>query len=171
MVLNTLYTYIHCVYAFKYVTAFFVFNSGYLHGELEELNDEYMTSILGILNPENPNDHIDFWKETHNADSDTMKENADLIKDIFRWSNAAAANLRFGDGSTNSGIGENFDPMGNEAGQMTGKESRIGQNYDVESSSDEFDGQHYMRSSTGLLQGDDPSEWYIKCFNNNNICF
>lgn len=66
---------------------------------------------------------IDFTK--HNDDIDVKTKNCNNICKIIRKANSAPANLRFGDSSTNEGIGNRLDPMGNKDKKLTKKEARL----------------------------------------------
>ena len=144
---------------------------------MEELRESYELLALSVLDSTNTDENINFWKETHEDNPDTLieirKQNAKAIKEIFLRANAAASNLRFGDGSSNSAIQENFDPMGDTSGTITTKESEMIEKYVINYETTELNGQYYLRSSTGLYQPDvsKMDHWYIKCLTNNNQCF
>ena len=143
---------------------------------LVDLLDSYEASALSALDPTNAEDGINFWKEANENDPDELskikKSNAKAIKEIFLRANAAPPNLRYGDGSSNSGIVEDFDPMGDAKGEITKKEKELLQKYVISHETDEFDGVYYLRSSTGVYQPDDKSmnRWFIKCLENNAEC-
>ena len=144
--------------------------------DLEDLTDKYLSSALEYLDPENSDEAINFWNEANENDPDTLLEireqNAKAIKKIFLSANTAPPNLRYGDSVTNSGISENFDPMGDISGSITTKESELIKNYVSSYETEEFDGEYYLRSSTGVHQPDASviKYWYIKCLENNKDC-
>ena len=148
-----------------------------MDSDLEELRDYYEATAIGFLDPRNTDESINFWKETHEDDPDKLLEireqNAYAIRDIFLWANAAPPNLRYGDASSNSAISSDFDPMGDTTGTLTTKESVMIENYVVSYTAKEFDGEYYLRSSTGVYQPETNSmnHWYIKCMQNNEKCF
>ena len=148
----------------------------YMNKDLEQLRDEYEHNALSLLNSENSDENINFWRESHEDDPATLiqirKQNAKAIKELFGLVNASPANLRYGDGSSNSGISEDFDPMGDTAGQITQKEREMLEMYVINYEIEEFNGQYYLRSSTGLHQPDpkNMNHWYIKCLSNNMEC-
>ena len=148
-----------------------------MDSDLEELRDYYEATAIGFLDPSNTNENINFWEETHEDDPDKLLEireqNAYAIRDIFLWANAAPPNLRYGDASSNSAISSDFDPMGDTTGTLTTKESVMIENYVVSYTAKEFDGEYYLRSSTGVYQPETNSmnHWYIKCMQNNEKCF
>ena len=145
--------------------------------ELEELTDVYLTSALDYLDSKNSDDAINFWKEANEKDPDTLleirKQNAKAIKKIFLSANTAPPNLRYGDSVTNSGISENYDPMGDISGTITMRESEFIKDYVSSYETEEIDGEYYLRSSTGFHQPDSEfiNHWYIKCLTNNEKCF
>ena len=145
--------------------------------DLEELTDKYLSAALEYLDPENSEDGINFWNEANENDPDTLLEireqNAKAIKKIFLSANTSPPNLRYGDSVTNSGISENFDPMGDIDGAITTKESELIKNYVSSYETEEFDGEYYLRSSTGVHQPDASvtNHWYIRCLTNNKDCF
>ena len=146
-------------------------------GDLEELRDRYESSVLSLLDPKNTEEYINFWNEAKEEDPDKLleirKQNANAIKHIFLYTNASPSNLRYGDGSSNSAIGEDFDPMGDTSGTITTKESDLIEKYVISYEAEEIDGQYYLRSSTGIYQPDSDkmNYWYIKCLKNNVECF
>ena len=148
-----------------------------MDGDIEELRDYYETSALSYLDPKNSDENINFWKETHEEDPDKLidirEQNAKAIKELFLWTNAAPSNLRYGDASSNSAIQEDYDPMGDTSGTITTKESEMIKNYVISYEAKEFDGQYYLRSSSGVHQPDTQymNHWYIKCTKNNEDCF
>ena len=129
------------------------------------------------MDPNYTDDNINFWKETDEDDSieltNIREQNARAIKDIFLWANGAPSNLRYGDGSSNSAIQENFDPMGNENGTITTKESEMLKNYVVNYKVEVIEGEYYLRSSTGLHKKKvgSSTKWYVKCLQDNKKCF
>jgi len=131
-------------------------DNDYMTGTLLELRDKYLKEAIEYID----NGDIDFWKETHpgSDDPDDIKErNGDKIKDLFQLAFAASTNLRYGDGSSNSGIGENFDPMGDKYGVLTKKETEMLKNWVVNSEPEQFPrgtGEWFIRSSTGKYQPD-----------------
>ena len=147
----------------------------YMTEALVDLRDEYLKDAINCID----NGDIDFWKETHpgSDDPDEIKErNGDKIKDLFQLAFAASTNLRYGDGSSNSGIGENFDPMGDKYGVLTKKETEMLRKWVVNSEPKQFPhgtGEWYIRSSTGKYQPDpeEKSHWYIKCLVQNKDCY
>ena len=145
--------------------------------DLEGLTDKYLSSALDYLDAENSDNAINFWEEANEKDPDTLLEireqNAKAIKKIFLSANTAPPNLRYGDSVTNSGISENFDPMGDISGTITTKESDLIKYYVSSYETEEFDGEYYIKSSTGFHQPDENSmkHWYIKCLNNDKDCF
>ena len=146
-------------------------------GDLEELKDRYESSVLDLLDPKNTDESINFWKEAKEEDPNKLleirKQNANAIKHMFLYTNASPSNLRYGDGSSNSGIAEDFDPMGDTSGTITKKESELIENYVISYEAEEIDGQYYLRSSTGIYQpaSEKMNHWYIKCLKNNVNCF
>ena len=147
----------------------------YLTAELEDLNDSYKSSSLGFFDPTNFDENINFWKETHEENPDDLieikEQNAKFIKDMWLWLNGAPANLRYGDGVSNSALQENFDPMGDASGTVTPKESQVIAEYALDYEPTAFEGQYYLRSSTGVYQPSaDKTKWYIKCLTNTNEC-
>ena len=145
--------------------------------ELEDLTDKYLTSALDYLNPENSDDAIKFWNEANEKDpgilEEIRKQNAKAIKKIFLSANTAPPNLRFGDSVTNSGISENYDPMGDISGTITTKESEFIKDFVSSYETEEIEGEYYLRSSTGFHLPDPNSinHWYIKCLTNTKECF
>ena len=145
--------------------------------ELEELTDVYLTSALDYLDSENSDDAINFWKEANEEDPDALleirKQNAKAIKKIFLSANTAPPNLRYGDSVTNSGISENYDPMGDISGTITMRESEFIRDYVSSYETEEIDGEYYLRSSTGFHQPDLKfiNHWYIKCLTNDKECY
>jgi hypothetical protein len=146
-------------------------------GDLVELRDRYESNILSLLDPENTDENISFWNEANEEDPDKLleirKQNSKSIKHLFLYTNGCPSNLRYGDGSSNSGIGEDFDPMGDTSGTITRKESELIEKYVINYEAEEIDGQYYLRSSTGIYQPDSEimNHWYIKCLKNNVGCF
>ena len=146
---------------------------------LVELRDTYELESLSYLDSENSDERIDFWAETHEDDPEKLtqirEQNAKAIKDMFQRANAAPSNLRFGDGGSNSAIQENFDPMGDASGKITAKESLMLEKYVINYETEEFDGEYYLRSSTGVTSTlpdlSKTTHWYIQCINNNIKCF
>ena len=123
--------------------------------DLVNLRDQYLEQARIYLNESNMVNKVNFWKESHEDEDDqTKKQNAESIREIFELANAATTNLRYGDGSSNSAIQENFDPMGDENGKMTQKETEMMKTYVISSNVEEFDGEYYIRSSTGKHQPD-----------------
>ena len=114
---------------------------------------------------------------THEKDPNEVtnirEQNARAIKDIFLWANGAPSNLRYGDGSSNSAIQENFDPMGDEYGTITTKESEMMKTYVMNYNAVEIEGQYFLRSSTGFFKRTTrySTKWYVKCRQNNEECF
>ena len=147
----------------------------YLSETLLSLRDQYLEEALYYLDEANTENKVDFWKENHEDDFLlTQKEqNGKSIREIFELANAATTNLRYGDGSSNSAIQENFDPMGDQNGVMTLHETEMMKTYVISSNVEEFDGYYYIRSSTGKHQPDTTykNRWYIKCLENNEKCF
>ena len=145
--------------------------------DLGELRDKYESVILSLLDPKNSDEGINFWNEANESDPDKLteirKQNAEAIKHIFLYSNASPTNLRYGDGSSNSGLAENFDPMGDTSGTITKKESEMIEQYVISYEAEELEGQYYLRSSTGVYQPNlqNMNHWYIKCLENNDNCF
>merc|ERR1719367_677579 len=139
---------------------------------LVELRDKYRNEAIAFFDDGN----IDFWKETHPGNDDPLdikEQNGDSIRKLFQLANAAATNLRYGDGSSNSAIQENFDPMGDKDGVLTKHETEMLETYVVTKDVAElFDGIYYIRSSTGVYQPDSKynNRWYIKCLKNNENC-
>ena len=148
-----------------------------MDGTLVKLMYAYKWDILDLLDPNNTASNINFWKETHENDPweliNVREQNAKAIKDIFLWANAAPSNLRYGDASSNSAIHENFDPMGNDNGTLTRKESDMMKNYVINYKTTKIGQQYYLRSSTGLHQKKTiaSTKWYVKCIQNNEKCF
>ena len=148
-----------------------------MDGDLDELREYYESSALDFLDPKNTFEYINFWEETHEHDPDKLldirEQNAKGIKDMLLWSNASPSNLRYGDASSNSGIQENYDPMGDTMGTITAKESQMIEKYVISYTTEEFEGKYYLRSSTGVYQPDSKNmnRWYIKCLQNNEECF
>ena len=141
---------------------------------LVQLRDEYLKEAINYFDEGT----IDFWKETHPGNDDPLsikEQNGESIRKLFQLANAASTNLRYGDGSSNSAIQENFDPMGDKNGVVTKKETEMLKNWVVNSDVKQFPpgtGDWYIRSSTGLHQPD-PSfknRWYIKCLEQNKDC-
>ena len=148
-----------------------------MDSDLEDLRDYYEASAIGFLDPKNTDENINFWKETHEDDPykliEIREQNAYAIKDLFLWANGAPPNLRYGDASSNSAISSDFDPMGDTSGVLTAKESLMIENYVFTYDAKEFDGEYYLRSSTGVFQPETNymNHWYIKCKQNNEKCF
>ena len=145
-----------------------------MDAKLENLLEGYLGDILELLEPKNTDEHINFWKETHDDDPiDIREQNANAIKTILALANGAPSNLRYGDASSNSAIQENFDPMGNEYGTITTKESEMLKTYVVNYKVEEFGGQYYLRSSTGFhtKKIGKSTKWYVKCLKDNETCF
>ena len=142
---------------------------------LVDLRDEYLKEALDYIDDSNTEDQIDFYKESHDDDPiDAKEQNGKSIKKLFQLANAAATNLRYGDGSSNSAIQENFDPMGDKDGVLTKHETEMLETYVVTKDVAElFDGIYYVRSSTGVYQPDSKynNRWYIKCLKNNENCY
>jgi len=154
-----------------------LFSLDYMNSELEDLRDYYESSAIGFLDPKNTDENINFWKETHEDDPDKLieirEQNAYAIRDMFLWANGSPANLRYGDSSSNSAISSDFDPMGDTNGVLTTKESELIENYVITYDAKEFDGEYYLRSSTGFYQPETNymNHWYIKCKQNNEKCY
>lgn len=150
-------------------------SNDYLTEKLVGLGEEYLKEALYYLDETNRENKVDFWKESHEDDYflTQKEENGKSIREIFELANAATTNLRYGDGSSNSAIQENFDPMGDERGVMTVKETEMMQTYVITPKVEEFNGHYYIRSSTGKHQPDSTykNRWYIKCLQNNEKCF
>jgi len=145
------------------------FVGDYMNGDLEVLRDEYELNALSLLESKNSDENVNFWRESHEDDPDTLilirKQNAKAIKELLGLANASPSNLRYGDGSSNSGISQEFDPMGDAIGQITQKEIEMLEKYVISYDPEEFNGQYYLRSSTGVHQSDTKSmnHWYIRC--------
>jgi len=152
------------------------YNDGdYMSEILVELRNEYLKEAIEFFDEGN----IDFWKETHPGNDDPLdikEQNGESIRKLFQLANAASTNLRYGDGSSNSAIQENFDPMGDKDGVVTKKETEMLRNWVVNSDVRQFPqgtGDWYIRSSTGLHQPDPTfkNRWYIKCLEQNKDCY
>ena len=121
---------------------------------LVELRNEYRKEAIQFFD----DGTIDFWKETHPGNDDPLaikEQNGESIRKLFQLANAASTNLRYGDGSSNSAIQENFDPMGDKDGVVTEKETEMLRNWVVNSNVEQFPsgtGDWYIRSSTELHQ-------------------
>ena len=65
--------------------------------------------------------------------------------------------------------------MGDASGKITAKESLMIEKYVINYETEEFDGEYYLRSSTGVTSTfpdlSKTTHWYIQCTNNNIKCF
>ena len=144
---------------------------------MELLRDEYRNEALSFFDTTNIADNIDFWKETHETDSDKLtdirEQNAKAIKDLFLDANSMPTNLRYCDGSSNGGIKENLDSMGDKNGIVTIHENEMISMYHgtMNIKPEKFGDQYYLRSGSGKHKPSaNTKKWYIKCLNNNDKC-
>ena len=143
---------------------------------MEDLNDSYKEEALSYFDSNNE-DRIDFYEEASQMDPTEIKAaNANGIREVLQLGFNAAANLRYGDGSSNSGIGENFDPMGDMTGTITTKEDALIEilsqaNMLDMKSPEKIGNEYYLRSGTGLYTKSNPADkWFIKC-RGGNMCY
>ena len=130
---------------------------------MKDKNADYRDKALD--NMKILNFHAEEYGANEEAKAKAKEINIRCINDIMGWVNSLPANLRYGNPRTNRALHDNFDPMGDEKGQLTTYEEELIKNekfkelvaveyfFDVDSKNFQT---AFSMSSTGKTEKFDP---------------